>query len=73
MIGKSCIYPYVMENGWSCIDSNVSSWCVFYLNCDKRKQSSSYQVYIELCYFYVLVLLFFYKLEYYLLYVIVLE
>jgi hypothetical protein len=35
---------------------------VFYLKCDKEKDSSSYQVYIEFCYFYVLVFLFFYKI-----------
>ncbi len=37
-------------------------WCVFYLKCDKRKESISYQVYIKLCYSYVLVLIFFYKI-----------
>jgi hypothetical protein len=46
---------------------------VFYLKCDKGKESSSYQVYVELCYSYVLVLFFFYKLKYYLFFVLVLE
>jgi len=34
---------------------------VFYLECDKGKESRSYYVYLKLCYFYVWVLLFFYK------------
>jgi hypothetical protein len=37
-------------------------WCVFYLKSDKGRESSSYQIYIKLCYFYVLVLFFFYKI-----------
>jgi len=45
------------------MDSNVSSWCVFYLECGKGKESSSYQIYIKFCYFYVLVLFFFYKVK----------
>ncbi len=36
---------------------------VFYLKCDKRRESSSYQIYIEFCYSYVLVFLFFYKVK----------
>jgi hypothetical protein len=36
---------------------------VFYLECDKGKESSSNQVYIQLCYSYVLVLLFVYKVK----------
>jgi hypothetical protein len=39
----------------SYIDFNISSWFVFYLECDKGRESSSYQVYIEFCYSYVLV------------------
>jgi hypothetical protein len=62
-MGKSCISPCVIENGWSCMDLNVSSWFVFYLECDKRRESSSYQVYIKLCHSYVLVILFFYKIK----------
>jgi len=46
-----------------CMDSSVSSWCVFYLKCDKGKESSSYQFYIKFCYSYILVFLFFYKLK----------
>ncbi len=34
---------------------------MFYLECDKERDSSSYQVYIKFCYFYVLFFLFFYK------------
>ncbi len=30
------------------MDSYISSWCVFYLECDKGKESSSYQVHIDL-------------------------
>jgi len=44
-----------------CMDFNISSQCVFYLECDKGREDRSYQVYIEFCYFYVLVLHFFYK------------
>jgi hypothetical protein len=47
----------------SCMDFNVFSSCVFYLKCDKRRESSSYQVYINLCYSCVLVLLFVYKIK----------
>jgi hypothetical protein len=46
-----------------CKDSSVFSQCVFYLKCDKRRESSSDQIYIEFCYSYVLVLLFFYKVK----------
>jgi hypothetical protein len=58
-MGESCICPYVMDNGWSCMDSNVSSWYVFYLKCDKGRKNNSYQIYVKLYYFYVLVLHFF--------------
>jgi hypothetical protein len=58
-MGNSCICLYVMENDLEgCMDSGVSSWCVFYLKCDKGRESSSYQVYIKLCYSYVLVFFF---------------
>jgi hypothetical protein len=33
----------------NCMDFSVSSWCVFYLECDKGRESSSYQVYLKLC------------------------
>jgi hypothetical protein len=46
----------------SCMDFSVSSWFVFYLKCDKRRDNNLYQIYIELCYFYVLVF-FFYKVR----------
>jgi hypothetical protein len=46
----------------SCMDFSVSSWFVFYLECDKGNESSSYQTYIEVCYSYVLVF-FFYKIR----------
>jgi hypothetical protein len=45
------------------MDYIISSRCVFYLECDKGKESSSYQVYIELCYSYVLFIPFFYKVK----------
>jgi hypothetical protein len=61
ILGESCICHYVIKNGWSCMDSIISSWWVFYLECDKGKDGGSYQVYIELCYSYVLVIPFFYK------------
>ncbi len=61
--GESWICPYVIDNGWSYMDYIVSSWCVFYLECDKGKESSSYQVYIDLCYYYVLVIPFVYKVR----------
>jgi hypothetical protein len=35
---------------------------VFYLECDKGKESRSYYVYLKFCYFYVWVLIFFYKI-----------
>jgi hypothetical protein len=46
-----------------CMDSNFFSWYVFYLKCDKGWENSSYQVYIEFCYSYVLVFLFFNKVK----------
>jgi len=55
------------------MDSNVPCWFVFYLECDKGRENGSYQIYIELCYSYVLVLLLFYKVKYYLLSTLVLE
>ncbi len=55
----------------SYIDFNISSWFVFHLECDKRRESSSYQVYIKLCYFYVLVSSI--KLKYDLFFVLILE
>ncbi len=36
---------------------------MFYLKCDKGRESNSYRIYIELCYYYVLVFLFFYKVK----------
>ncbi len=36
---------------------------VSYLKCNKGRESSSYQVYIQLCYYHVLVFLFFYKVK----------
>jgi hypothetical protein len=45
----------------SSINFNVF-FSVFYLKCDKRRESNSYQVYIKLCYSYVLVL-FLYKVR----------
>ncbi len=60
-MGKICIFPYVIENGWNCMDFNVSSWFVFYLECDKGRESSSCQVYIEIFYYNILVFFFFIK------------
>jgi hypothetical protein len=34
-MGENGICPYIMENGWNCMDSNVPCWFVFYLECDK--------------------------------------
>ncbi len=34
------LIQWIMVEG--CMDSNVFSWCVFYLECDKGKESSSY-------------------------------
>jgi hypothetical protein len=45
------------------MDSIVPCWFMFHLECDKGRESSSYQIYIELCYSYVLVLLLFYKVK----------
>jgi hypothetical protein len=61
--GETFICPYVIENGWSYIDFNIPSKFVFYLKCDKGRESNSYQVYIQLCYSYILNLLFFYKVK----------
>ncbi len=36
---------------------------MFYFECDKGRESSSYQVYLKLCYSYVLVLHFVYKIK----------
>jgi hypothetical protein len=47
----------------NCMDFNVSSWCMFYLECDKRRESSSSQVYIELCYSYAIKKKKFYKIK----------
>jgi hypothetical protein len=46
----------------SCMGFSVSSWFVFYLEWDKIRDSSLYQIYIEFCYSYVLVF-FFYKIR----------
>ncbi len=46
----------------SCTNFNVSSWFMFYLECDKRRDNSLYQIYIEFFYSYVLVI-FFYKVR----------
>jgi hypothetical protein len=54
---KSCIFPYVMDNVWSCMDSNMSSLYVIYLKCDKGRESRK-EVLLLLC-----ILLFFYKLK----------
>ncbi len=62
-MGENNICPYVMENGWSCMDFNVPCWFVFYLECDKGRESRSYQISIKLCHSYVLVLLLFYKVK----------
>jgi len=61
--GRKFYCPYVIENGWIHIDFNIPSKFVFYLKCDKGRDSNSHQVYIQLCYSYVLVLLFFYKVK----------
>jgi len=45
------------------MDFNVLCWFVFYLECDRGRESSSYQIYIKPCYSYVLVLLLFYKVR----------
>jgi hypothetical protein len=45
------------------MDFNVPCWFVFYLECDKRIKSNSYQIYIKLCYYYLLVFLLFYKVK----------
>jgi hypothetical protein len=43
---ESCICPYVMDNGWSCMDSNIFSWYAFYLKFDKGRKNNSYQIYV---------------------------
>jgi hypothetical protein len=52
-----------MKNGWKLYGNKVSSWFVLYVECNKRRENNSYQVYIKLCYFYVLVLVFSYKVK----------
>jgi hypothetical protein len=50
----------------ACMDSNVFSYInvfFFYLELWGRRESSLTSVYIELCYSYVLVFLFFYKIR----------
>jgi len=45
------------------MDFNIFLKCVFDSKCDKGKENNLYQIYIELCYSYVLVILFTYKVR----------
>ncbi len=45
------------------MDSSVSAWFVLYLECHKKCEISSYQIYIKFYYSYVLIILFFYKIQ----------
>jgi hypothetical protein len=47
----------------SCMHFNVFSQCVFFLKCDKGRESSSYHVYVKFCYSYVLIFFSIYKVK----------